>query len=225
VKTQQVKTSGKFHVVCHILAKLMNINSDAEYAKYLQEKTLDELIEISESIDKNFNRDRYEKIKARIASIKKLQHIRQDYIPRTRISSEFPSTWNYVLIPVVVLISLSVAIAMIVKQGFSIALLIPLFMGGFLVLLFRLMHREYRDVEMDNDFLYVSSRKQEAKIPRSNIWYVSENMWVNIRPISVYFKEPTVFGESIAFVPKMILRNPFKANPLVEVLSQIPPKH
>ena len=201
----------------------MHINSDIEYNKYLKEKTLDELIEISESIDKNFNRSRYNQIKERITHIKRLRHLGDEYIPRTRISSSFPKLWLYVLAPVMILLVSSVSISLMVAHGISSTTVAPLLMIA-VVIASVLMFRRYRDVEVDNDFLYISDGKTHTKVPRSDIRHVSENTWLNIRPITIYFKQGTPCGDSMVFVPKMILRNPFKTNSLIDALSKTPPK-
>ena len=203
----------------------MNSDSDLEYEKYLKEKTLDELIGISQTIDKNRNRSRYLQVKKRITAIKRLYHIREDYIPRTRISSEFGHVWKFVMVPVMGLILLSITISMLLRDGISMQLFIPIIIGGVFFMIFRLTYENYPDVEMDNDYLYVSKGKFSERILRSHIQQVSENMWVNVRPITIFFKKTTPFGDSIEFIPKMRLGNPFKETRWLTYHPEIPPKH
>lgn len=57
------------------------------------------------------------------------------------------------------------------------------------------------EVEVDDDFLYVSNYKKTIQIPHSNIENVTETPFINIHPIWIDFKTPTEFGDRIIFMP------------------------
>jgi hypothetical protein len=56
-------------------------------------------------------------------------------------------------------------------------------------------------VEIDEQWLYVSNFLREIRVPLADIEEVTENRWINIRPITVEFRRETEFGSSIIFMP------------------------
>jgi hypothetical protein len=56
-------------------------------------------------------------------------------------------------------------------------------------------------VEMDDDSLYISNYLRQERVPLQDVASLSENRWMNIRPITVRFTRPTAFGSSIVFMP------------------------
>jgi hypothetical protein len=56
-------------------------------------------------------------------------------------------------------------------------------------------------VRIDREFLYVSNYRREIVVPLSAIEAVTENRWINIHPVTVRFRVPTEFGQSITFMP------------------------
>jgi hypothetical protein len=57
-------------------------------------------------------------------------------------------------------------------------------------------------VRMDERQLYVSNYFQELHIPFSAITDVKQNRWINSRPITIYFRDATQFGDRVTFMPK-----------------------
>jgi hypothetical protein len=58
-------------------------------------------------------------------------------------------------------------------------------------------------VWVDGAMLRVSNYMREERVPLASITAVTENRWVNIRPITVDFRIPTEFGQRIAFMPRV----------------------
>lgn len=56
-------------------------------------------------------------------------------------------------------------------------------------------------VRIDREFLYVSNYRREVAVPLSMIEDVTENRWINIHPVTVRFRVPTEFGQTITFMP------------------------
>lgn len=56
-------------------------------------------------------------------------------------------------------------------------------------------------VRIDREFLYVSNYRREIAVPLSMIEAVTENRWINIHPVTVRFRVPTEFGQTITFMP------------------------
>jgi hypothetical protein len=59
-------------------------------------------------------------------------------------------------------------------------------------------------VEIDEGALYVSNYLREIRVPLEQIEEVSENRWINIRPVTVEFRQDTEFGSRIIFMPKTL---------------------
>lgn len=74
-------------------------------------------------------------------------------------------------------------------------------------------------VAMDDRWLYVSNYVQEIQVPLEQIEDISENRWVNIRPITVEFRRPTDFGSRIVFMPKTRWWGFWSAHPVVAELE------
>ena len=75
-------------------------------------------------------------------------------------------------------------------------------------------------VEIDDRWLYVSNYLREIRVPLEQIEGVSENRWVNIRPITVEFRRDTDFGLHISFMPKTRWWRFWSAHPVVGELEE-----
>ncbi len=62
-----------------------------------------------------------------------------------------------------------------------------------------------KEVSVDENFLYVSNYMKEVSIPLSEIYDVTENVWLNIHPVTIHLKSPSEFGDKIIFMPKVRL--------------------
>lgn len=79
-----------------------------------------------------------------------------------------------------------------------------------------------KQVELDEQYLYVSNFVREIRIPLQDIEEVSENRWVNIRPITLEFRRDTDFGSRIIFMPKTRWWGFWRSHPAVgEIESAI----
>ncbi|HKG62400.1 MAG TPA: hypothetical protein VKB05_21745 [Pyrinomonadaceae bacterium] len=75
-------------------------------------------------------------------------------------------------------------------------------------------------VTVDDDFLYASNYLREIAIPLWDIYDVTENVWLNIHPVTVHLKHPSEFGDKIVFMPKTRFWV-FASHPVVKDLKQL----
>lgn len=77
-------------------------------------------------------------------------------------------------------------------------------------------------VRMDERQLYVSNYAKEISIPFGAIVDVKQNRWLNSRPITVYFRDSTEFGDRASFMPKRRIRIQFwRVDPVVDELKKL----
>lgn len=70
--------------------------------------------------------------------------------------------------------------------------------------------------------LYVSNYIREICVPFSAILDVKQNRWINSRPITIYFRDATEFGDKATFIPKRRIRIAFwRVDPIVNELKQL----
>jgi hypothetical protein len=77
-------------------------------------------------------------------------------------------------------------------------------------------------VRIDERHLQVSNYLREICIPFTAIIDVKQNRWINSRPVAIYFRDPTEFGDRVTFMPKQRFRIMFWRNdPVVDELKQL----
>ena len=77
-------------------------------------------------------------------------------------------------------------------------------------------------VSVDERQLLVSNYLREISIPFSAILDVRQNRWVNLRPVTIYLREATEFGDRITFMPKRRISFQFwREDPIVDELKQL----
>jgi hypothetical protein len=75
-------------------------------------------------------------------------------------------------------------------------------------------------VRMDERQLYLSNYLHEIHIPFSSITDVRQNRWINSRPITIYFRDATEFGDKVRFIPKQRIQF-WSIDPIVNELKQL----
>ena len=75
-------------------------------------------------------------------------------------------------------------------------------------------------VRVDERQLYVSNYIEEIHIPFSAITEVKQNRWINPRPITIYFRDATQFGDKVTFMPKQRIQF-WSVDPVVNELKQL----
>jgi len=79
-----------------------------------------------------------------------------------------------------------------------------------------------KQVRIDERQLFVSNYLRELCIPFSAVREVSQNRWLNIRPITIYFRDTTEFGDRATFMPKMRFAIRFwHVDPVVDELKRL----
>jgi hypothetical protein len=78
-------------------------------------------------------------------------------------------------------------------------------------------------VRMDERQLHVSNYVREIDVPFSAIIDVRQNRWLNSRPITIYFREPTEFGDKATFMPERRIQfwQFLRLDPVVNELKQL----
>jgi hypothetical protein len=78
-------------------------------------------------------------------------------------------------------------------------------------------------VRIDERQLYVSNYVQEIAVPFSAITDVRQNRWLNSRPVTIYFREATEFGDKATFMPKQRIQfwQFWRVDPVVNELRQL----
>ena len=70
-------------------------------------------------------------------------------------------------------------------------------------------------------FLYVSNYMKEITVPLTEIYDVTENIWINIHPVTIHLKSPSEFGDKIRFMPKTRFFAWFSSHPIVNELKEL----
>jgi hypothetical protein len=78
-----------------------------------------------------------------------------------------------------------------------------------------------KKVSVFGDSLYVSNYLKEIKIPLSEIINVTENVWVNIHPVTIHLKNPSEFGNKIVFMPTFRFFGFWSSHPIVSELIEL----
>jgi hypothetical protein len=77
-------------------------------------------------------------------------------------------------------------------------------------------------VRIDEHHLQVSNYVRDICIPFTAIIDVRQNRWINSRPITIYFRDATEFGDRATFMPKQRFRIKFwRIDPVVDELKQL----
>jgi hypothetical protein len=74
-------------------------------------------------------------------------------------------------------------------------------------------------VQIDEEWLYVSNYLREIRVPLRDIEDVSENRWINIRPITLTLRRETDFGGQITFMPKTRWWGFWRPHPVIRELD------
>lgn len=96
---------------------------------------------------------------------------------------------------------------------------IVIWVGGAALLLH--FTRPLMHVELRGGHLYASNFRREAEIRPSDIASVTQNIWINVRPITLHLRTASEFGRHIRFIPpaRVILRF-WVEDPIVDELRE-----
>jgi hypothetical protein len=101
----------------------------------------------------------------------------------------------------------------------SLLIVVPWLLAG--IFLLRLAAPILR-VELRDGRLYASNYRREIEIQRADIVRVTQNVWVNVRPITLHLRSDTPFGKRIRFIPPgRVIFAFWKEDPLVEKLREL----
>jgi hypothetical protein len=77
-------------------------------------------------------------------------------------------------------------------------------------------------VHVDERQLHISNYVREICVPFTAVTDVKQNRWINYRPITIYFRDTTEFGDRATFMPKRRFDFRFWRNdPVVSELKQL----
>jgi hypothetical protein len=75
-------------------------------------------------------------------------------------------------------------------------------------------------IRIDSRNLYVSKWLREIAVPLIEIASVTETKWIKGHPVTIHFKDQSICGESVMFLPKVRLGFWIK-HPIVEELKRL----
>lgn len=78
-----------------------------------------------------------------------------------------------------------------------------------------------KKVCVDGGTLYVSNYLKKIALPFDIVERVTENRWINIRPVTLYFRRSTDFGSKIVFMPKTRIMLPWRSHPVVDEIKRM----
>ena len=78
----------------------------------------------------------------------------------------------------------------------------------------------FKVVRMDDKYLHVSNTRRQCQIPLTQIIKVTEWRWNHTHPVTVYFAQPTEFGNSIVFMPKVRMFGLWFSHPVVAKIRE-----
>ncbi len=78
-----------------------------------------------------------------------------------------------------------------------------------------------KKVSIDGSSLYISNYLKEISVPLADIERVTENVWINIHPVTIHLKSSSEFGGSILFMPKARFGGWFSSHPVVAELREL----
>jgi hypothetical protein len=78
-----------------------------------------------------------------------------------------------------------------------------------------------KKVSVDDNFLYVSNYLKEISIPLSEIYDVTENVWLSVHPVTIHLNSPSEFGDKIVFMPPQRYFTFFSSHPVVNELKEL----
>ena len=78
-----------------------------------------------------------------------------------------------------------------------------------------------KEVSVNDRQLYVSNYRKEITIPLTEISDVTENVWLNIHPVTIHLSSPSEFGSKIVFMPTYRYFVFFGSHPVVDELKKI----
>lgn len=102
---------------------------------------------------------------------------------------------------------------------FAMFVILAAFAGGMAMTIW--LAYMIKKVSVDGEYLIVSDYKHEIAVPLSDIYDVSEMRWMQPYWITITFRRPTAFGDSILFVPPFRLLSFWVANPLVDQIRSM----
>lgn len=76
-------------------------------------------------------------------------------------------------------------------------------------------------VQLRDGRIYASNYRREIEIAPSEIERVTQNVWINVRPITLHLRHETSFGTRIRFLPpSRVIFAFWKEDPIVEQLRR-----
>jgi hypothetical protein len=77
-------------------------------------------------------------------------------------------------------------------------------------------------VQLREGKLYASNYRREIEIPPGEIARISQNVWINVRPITLHLRGETPFGTRIRFLPpSRVIFAFWKEDPIVDQLRRL----
>ena len=78
-----------------------------------------------------------------------------------------------------------------------------------------------KEVSVDEHFLYVSNYIADISIPLTDVRDVTENIWLNIHPVTVHLAQASRFGTRVTFMPERAFSYVWTSHPIVGELKTL----
>lgn len=75
-----------------------------------------------------------------------------------------------------------------------------------------------KKVSLSDDSLIISNYLRSERVPLTELSKVTENVWINIHPVTLHFRNPTAFGSRVVFMPTVRAFGFFSNHPIVREL-------
>ena len=198
----------------------MKIDSDRDYLAYLKSKSLDELMQLLETINKSSLAKRHAMILTRINYLRRKQNIKGSISATIEISSLQTEFLRYTIGPIffgIWAIATALAVGKNVHPGFIFFLAIFLLFG---LVYYYLEVNAYRKVSIDKKSIFISNFRETIRVDLDQIAQITQIKFHRQRPITIHFNRPTAFGMSVTFIPRNRLFEIFHAHPIIKRISQ-----
>jgi hypothetical protein len=135
---------------------------------------------------------------------------------RRKISSEWTAFYSFVFPATWIIFFLCVALSLGWPRGWIVT---PIMIFGLLITY--VLGGRLRVVHVDDRFLYVSNYRRQVQIPLSDVSKITENVLINVHPVTLHLSTPSSFGTRIRFMPKTWQVFFFGSHPVVAELTEL----
>ena len=136
--------------------------------------------------------------------------------PRRKISSDWTAFYSIVFPTIWIILFGGISLSMGWPHGLIIA---PVMIFGLLI--WYVLSGRLRVVHVDDKFFYISNYRRHIRVPLSDVSKITENVLINIHPVTLHLSTPSPFGTRIRFMPQIWRVFFFASHPIVAELTEL----